>query len=90
MDVIPAVVLSGHFVQEKIISPEDQLEIFKVILPSNAAGLLLSKISFPLKKGNIKIFYQFLDITERYGNVDSKMLIDDIRKTLLELESKGD
>lgn len=90
VDVIPAVALSGHFVQENIISPQDQLEIFKVTLPINAAGLLLNKISIPLKGGNNKIFYKFLDITEQHGNIDSKTLIDDIRKTLLELKSKGD
>ena len=90
VDVIPTVALSGHFVQEKIILPEDQLEIFKVTLPSKAAGLLLNKISIPLKAGDINIFYQFLDITEQHGNIDSKTLIDDIRKTLLELKSKGD
>ena len=89
VDVIHAGALSGHFVEKNIISPADQLEIFKVTSPNNAAGILLTKISFALKAGKSKTFYQFLDITEQHGNIDSLQLIDDIRKKVFELKSKG-
>ena len=85
---ISAVALSPYFVQQNIISPSEQLEIFNTASPNKASGLLLSKISSALKAGFTKIFYTFLDITEQHGSMDSAMVIGVIRKKLLELRSK--
>ena len=68
---ISAVALSPYFVQQNIISPPEQLEIFNTTLPNKAAGLLLSNISSALKAGITKVFYKFLDITEQHGSIDS-------------------
>ena len=86
---ISAVALSPYFVQQNIISPSEQLEIFNSTSPNKAAGLLLSKISSALKAGFTKIFYAFLDITEQHGSIDSAMVTGVIRKKLLELKSNG-
>ena len=84
---IPAEALSQYFVQYKIISPPEQLEIYDA-LPNykKAAGLLLSKISTALKAGVTEVFYKFLDITEQYGTDDSLVVISAIRKKLSLLE----
>ena len=90
MSSISAVTLSPYFVQQNIISPPEQLEIFNInaTSPNKASGLLLSKISFALKAGFTKIFYKFLDISEQHGSMDSVMVTGVIRKKLLELKSK--
>ena len=85
---ISAVALSPYFVQQNIISPPEQMEIFNATSPTKASGLLLSKISYALKAGFTKIFYAFLDITEQHGSMDSARVTGVIRKKLLELKSK--
>ena len=85
---ISAVALSPYFVQQNIISPSEQLEIFNVTSPNKASGLLLSKISSAMKAGFTKTFYKLLDITEQHGSIDSVMVTTAIRKKLLELKSK--
>ena len=85
---ISAVALSPYFVQQNIISPSEQLEIFNTTSPNKASGLLLSKISSALKAGFTKIFYTFLDITEQHGSMDSARVTGVIRKKLQELRSK--
>ena len=85
---ISAVALSPYFVQQKIISPSEQLEIFNATSPNKASGLLLSKISSAIKAGFTKFFYKFLDVTEQHGSIDSAMVTGAIRKKLLEMKSK--
>ena len=85
---ISAVALSPYFVQQNIISPPEQLEIFNATSPNKASGLLLSKIFYALKAGFTKIFYTFLDITERHGSMDGARVTGVIKKKLLELKSK--
>ena len=85
-----AVALSPYFVQQNIISPPEQLEIFNAALPNKAAGLLLSNISSALKAGLTKVFYKFLDITEQYGSIDCINVTNAIRKKLLRLKSKDE
>ena len=87
---ISAVALSPYFVQRNIISPSEQLEIFNANLPNKAACLLLSNISFALKAGITKVFYQFLDIAEQHGNIDSVSVTNAIRKRLIKLKSKDE
>ena len=87
---IPAVALSPYFVQQNIISPSEQLEIFNATLPNKAASLLLSNISSALKAGITKEFYKFLDITEQHGNIDSINVTNAIRKKLFKLKSKNE
>ena len=74
--------LSPHFVAQNIISQAEQMEIFGVLSPIKAAGLLLSKISSALSIGITEGFYKFLDITEKFGNIDSKAVTSAIRKKL--------
>lgn len=80
--------LSPYFVKEKIISTADQSLIFSTPVQTTAASLLLSKISCALKAGINEGFYKFLDITEQYGNIDSKNVITAMRKKL-KAKSKG-
>ena len=84
---ISAVALSPYFVQQNIISPSEQLEVFNATSSIKASGLLLSPISSALKAGFTKIFYKFLDITEQHGSMDSAMVTGAIRKKLLQLKS---
>ena len=79
---LSAVALSAYFVEEKIISTADQSLIFSTPVQTIAASLLLSKISSALKAGINESFYKFLDITEKYGNIDSKNVITAMRKKL--------
>ena len=74
----------------KIISPAEKSEISSVPSPIKAAGLLLSKISCALEAGINETFYKFLDITEKYGSIDSKTLTTAIRKRLMEIKSTKD
>ena len=85
---ISAKALSPYFVQQNIISPLDQMEIWNATSPNKASGLLLNKISSALKAGFTTIFYKFLDITENHGSMDSVKVTGAIRKRLLELSSK--
>ena len=87
---ISAVALSPYFVQQNIISPSEQLEIFNATLRNKAASLLLSNISSALKAGITKVFYNFLDITEQHGNIDSINVTNAIRKKLSKLKSKDE
>ena len=80
--------LSTEFVQNRIISHENQQEVFSIPSLTKAAGLLLSTISSALMSGCNEVFYTFLDITEQYDNGDIKDLISTIRKKLLELGLK--
>ena len=85
---ISALALSPYFVEQKLISPSEQLEIFNATSPNKAASLLLSNISSALKAGITKVFYKFLDITEQHGNIDSINVANAIRKKLFKLKSK--
>ena len=88
---ISAVALSPYFVQQNIISPSEQLEVFNATLHLNkAAGLMLSNISTALKAGITKVFYKFLDTTEQHGSIDSINVANAIRKTLFELKSENE
>ena len=87
---ISPVALSPYFVQQNIISPPEQLEIFNATLPNKAAGLLLRNISSALKAGITTVFYKFLDITEHHGSIDSINVANAIRKKLFELKSKDE
>ena len=80
--------LSTEFVQNRIISHENQQEIFSVPSSTKVAGLLLSNISSALMSGCNEVFYTFLDITEQHDNGDIKDLISAIRMKLLELAPK--
>ena len=80
--------LSPYFVSQNIISPSEQMEILRVPSPIKAAGLLLCKISSALNARITEGFYKFLDITEQYGNIDSKVVITAIRKKLSEMKSE--
>ena len=86
---ISAVALSPYFVQQNIISPSDQLEVFNATSLNKASGLLLRNISFALKAGYTKIFYIFLDITEEHGSNDIEKVSSVIRRKLSELKPKG-
>ena len=85
---LSAVALSPYFVKEKIISTADQSLIFSTPVQIIAASLLLSKISSALKAGINESFYKFLDITEQYGNIDSKNVITAMREKL-KAQGKG-
>lgn len=85
VSTLSANTLSPHFVAQKIISPDEQLEIFSTTSAKKAAGLLLSKISVALKVGSTKGFYKLLDITEQHGSIDSKNVSLAVRKRLSEL-----
>ena len=85
---ISAVALSPYFVQRNIISPSEQLEIFDAASPNKRACLLLSNVSSALKAGINEVFYQFLDITEQHGNIDSINVISNIWKKLIKLKYK--
>ena len=87
---LPVETLSPYFVSDKIISPAEQLEISSVPSPIKAAGLLLIKISCALDAGITESFYKFLNITEKYGSIDSKTVTSAIRKRLLEMKSTKD
>ena len=87
---LPVETLTPHFVSHKIISPAEQLEISSVPSPIKAAGLLLSKISCALDAGITESFYKYLNITEKYGSIDSKTVTTAIRKRLLEIKSTKD
>ena len=87
---LPVETLSPYFVAHNIISPAEQLKILSVPSPIEAAGLLLSKISCALDAGITESFYQFLDIIDRYGSIDSKTVTTAMRKKLLEMKSTKD
>ena len=87
---ISAKALSPYFVQQNIISPSEQLEIFDAASPNKRACLLLSNVSSALKAGINKVFYQFLDITEQHGNIDSISVTNNIRKKLTKLKCKDE
>ena len=80
--------LSPHFVTENIISDQDHQEILNVTSHVKAASLLLSKVSFALRVDYNESFYKFLDITEQYGNIESKTIVATIKKKLLDLKSE--
>ena len=90
MTSISAVALSPYFVEQNIISPSEQLEIFNATLPNKAACLLLSNISSALKAGITKVFYKFLDIIEQHGSIDSINVANAIKKKLFKLKSKDE
>jgi len=81
--------LSAHFVQQNIISQQDQLEILSVTSPRKAASLLMSRISLALEAGVNESFYRFLDITEQYGSIDSRNVSAAIRQNLIKQSNKG-
>lgn len=85
---LSAKALSPHFVTQKIISPEEQLEIFSITSSRKAASMLLSKISVALKVGSNEGFYKLLDITEQHGSIDSKNVTLAVRRKLSELTSE--
>ena len=82
--------LSPYFVSHNIITAAEQLEIFSVPSPIKAAGLLLNKISCALDAEITEDFYEFLDITEQFGSIDSKTVITAMRKKLLKMKSTKD
>ena len=87
VSTLSASTLSPHFVAQKIISPDEQLEIFSATSSKKAAGLLLGKISVALKVGSSEGFYKLLDITEQHGSIDSKNVSLAVRKRLSELKT---
>ena len=90
VNTLPVTTLSPHFVSHNIILPAEQLEISSVPSPIKAAGLLLSKISCALDAGITEGFYNFLEINEQYGSIDSKTVNTAMRKRLLEMKSTKD
>ena len=76
-----------HLVTEMVISTTEQSEILNSS-QTEAPRLLLSIISNRLITGLTQGFYIFLDILERYGNIDCRDVTGDIRKKLLELKCK--
>jgi len=84
---LSAKALSPHFVAQKIISPEEQLEIFSTTSSKKAASMILSKIFVALEIGSNEDFYKLLDITEQHGSIDSKNVSLAVRRKLSELTS---
>ena len=82
MCCISAKTLSPHFVSQNIISSEDYLEICNFTSHIKAAGLLLCKISYPIRAGITDLLYRFLDIVEQNDSLDSKTVTTAIRKKL--------
>lgn len=78
--------MSPYFVTENIISDQDHQKILNVTSHVKAASLLLSKVSFALKADFNESFYKFLNITEQYGNIESKTIATAIKKKLLDLK----
>ena len=90
MNSLSVETLSPYFVSQNIITSAEQLEIYGVLSPIKAAGLLLSKISHALDVEITEGFYKFLDIAEQYGSIDSKTVITAMKKKLLEMKSTKD
>ena len=76
--------LLPHFVQEKIITKNDDLEKINAIVTSTEkVQKLMVHISGPLEAGNTKVFYIMLRIMEEYGHLATQQLAHQIRRSLL-------
>ena len=74
--------LLPHFVQEKIIDPNNQQEIDVIAKQDEKVKKLMTYISGPLEAGNTKVFYAMLRIMEENGNQTTQNLVGEIRKSL--------
>ena len=79
---LPVKSISQHFVQDEIISLQEQQEIFKAASAYKAAGLLLTNIFSAVKIGVPEVFYIFLNIAEKYGTIDCINVIKAMKKRL--------
>ena len=76
--------LLKYFVEENVISVEDQSEINSKVKPSNKVSKLLQHISGPLESGDSKPLYTLLSIMEKHGNRATKDLANSLWGTLKE------
>lgn len=83
INVLPIKNLSKYFVSEGIISFEDDEIIQQISVQSEATSLVLRKIATSLKIGQPKSFDTFLSIMEKYGNVTSGELANQMRGQLM-------
>ena len=74
--------LLPYFVQEKIIKPEDQVDINTSAKTKEKVNKLLKHISGPLQAGDSKGFYTMLDIMKNYGSQATIDLSKALKTTL--------
>ena len=75
--------LLKYFVTASIINIDDQSEILAPPRQTDKVTLLLRHISGPLEAGDTKPFRMMLDIMEKHGNLATKTLAIEIKKSLI-------
>ena len=80
--------LSHYFVSDKIISPEDHIQIIRsaIYMPQDATKLLLDIVSLQLQNGNSTVLNKMLLIVDHHGVTTAKAVSREMRSKLSTIE----
>jgi len=82
VDNLPASELSHYFVSHNVITLTDHDSIVRSSSPQDAAKVLLSRVLFQIRSGNLLVLNDMLLIIEHYGTVAIKALSLEMRNKL--------
>ena len=82
VDVLPIKSLTPHFVNDEIISFDEEEIIMQTVGRAEAAGIVLRKIGRSLKAHLTTSFDKLLSIMEQYGGVSCMELVNKMRQDL--------
>jgi len=89
VDTLKCINLYRYFVTEDIITFDEEEEISCEKNPRKQSEIFLKKMSSSLKTGFTKSFYKMLDVMEIHGNLTTKELARDIKKSIDDLKSEN-